>query len=170
MIVRRASPEDTDAIGRVAEATWRADYPEVLNRENTAEVADDWYREPTMLSAIEREDAMVLVASLDAEVVGFAHAYVGEWRGDVLRLYVAPGYRGRGVGTELLERSVEELFEAGAGEVGAMVLAANDRGRAFYEAAGFELADESAETVIDGERYRECSYRLDEAAWAGGQD
>lgn len=170
MIVRHASPEDTDAIERVAEATWRADYPEVLNRENAAEAAGDWYRESTMLSAIEREDALVLVASLDAEVIGFAHAYVGEWRGDLLRLYVAPGYRGRGVGTELLERTVEDLFEAGVSEVGAMVLAANDHGRAFYEAAGFELADENAETVIDGEGYRECSYRLDEAAWADAPD
>jgi ribosomal protein S18 acetylase RimI-like enzyme len=170
MIVRHASPEDTDAIERVAAATWRADYPEVLNRENAAEAADDWYRESTMLSAIKREDALVLVASLDAEVVGFAHAYLGEWRGDLLRLYVAPGYRGRGVGTELLERTVADLFEAGVSEVGAMVLADNDHGRAFYEAAGFELVDENAETVIDGERHRECSYRLDEAVWADARD
>ena len=161
MIVRTASTSDTAAIERVARATWRVDYPDVLNRENTADAATDWYDESAMTTAIERDDALVLVASLENEVVGFAHAYVAENRGDLLRLYVAPGYRERGVGTALLDRTVDDLFEAGVDEIRAMVLAANEHGRAFYEASGFELVDEDAETEIDGERYRECRYRLD---------
>jgi hypothetical protein len=44
------------------------------------------------------------------------------------------------------------------------VLAANDQGRAFYETRGFELVDENAETLIDGELHRECAYRLERGA------
>jgi ribosomal protein S18 acetylase RimI-like enzyme len=164
MIVRRAGTDDAEAIERVARATWRADYPEVLNRENAAEAAGDWYDEHSLKATIERENALVLVASLDNEVVGFVHAYAGTDRGDILRLYVAPGYRERGVGTGLLDRAVEDLFESGIEAVHAMVLAANDQGRAFYETRGFELVDENAETLIDGELHRECAYRLERGA------
>ncbi|WP_276260969.1 GNAT family N-acetyltransferase [Haloglomus litoreum] len=161
MIVRRAATDDAAAIERVARATWRADYPEVLNRENAAEAAGDWYDEHSLKATIERENALVLVASLGDEVVGFAHAYVGADRGDLLRLYVAPGYRDRGVGTALVDRMVDDLFDEGVEAVQAMVLAANDQGRAFYEARGFELVSEDAETLIDGELYPECAYRLE---------
>lgn len=161
MIVRRASTDDAAAIERVARATWRADYPEVLNRENAAEAAGDWYDEHSLTATIERENALVLVASLDNEVVGFVHSYAGEDRGDLLRLYVAPGYRERGVGTELLDRAVDDLFDAGIEEVHAMVLAANDQGRSFYESHGFELVTDDAETLIDGELHPECAYRLE---------
>lgn len=166
MIVRRASEADAADVQRVARTAWRVDYPEVLNRENAAEAATDWYDDATITQAIERPDTRLYVASLGNEVVGFAHTYVGEDRGDLLRLYVAPGYRQQGVGTALLDRAVTDLFEAGAEAVRAMVLTANDHGRAFYEDAGFELGTEDAETVIDGETHAECRYRLDEAQWA----
>ena len=166
MIVRRASESDTADIERVARTAWRVDYPEVLHRENTAEAATDWYDDATIARAIERPDTGIYVASLGNEVVGFAHTYIGEDRGDILRLYVAPGYRQQGVGTALLDRAVMDLFEMGAEAVRAMVLAANDRGRAFYEDAGFGLGTEDAETVIDGETHAECRYRLDKEQWA----
>lgn len=161
MIIRRAETDDAAAIERVAHATWQADYPEVLNRENTAEAAGDWYDEQSLRATIQRDNALVLVSSIDTEIVGFVHAYAGDDGGDLLRLYVAPGYRGRGVGTALLDRAVEALFDSGIENIRAMVLAANDQGRAFYESRGFELVRDDAETLIDGELHRECAYQLE---------
>lgn len=161
MKIREASSGDATGIERVARASWEADYPTVLNRENTAGAATDWYDRSTLATAIERVDERVLVATVDDEVVGFAHAYVGRGRGDLLRLYVAPSFRARGIGSALLEETIDELTAAGVDAVRAMVLAANEQGRAFYESRGFELVTDDEETVIDGERHRECAYRLE---------
>jgi ribosomal protein S18 acetylase RimI-like enzyme len=94
-------------------------------------------------------------------VVGFAHGYVDGEEGHVLRLYVHPAQRRAGAGEALLSATVAALRERGAGEVAATVLAANERGRAFYESQGFEAVGDAAETTIGGETYPEARYVLE---------
>jgi ribosomal protein S18 acetylase RimI-like enzyme len=97
----------------------------------------------------------------DARVVGFAHAELGrDDEGYVLRLYVHPDYRGRGLGRRLLERTRDDLFAHGAERINAMVLAANEPGNEFYRRFGFEKVAEG-ETTIGGETYPEHTYTLE---------
>ena len=94
-------------------------------------------------------------------VVGFAHAELGrDEAGYILRLYVHPDYRHRGVGRRLLERARDDLFDHGAERINAMVLAANEPGNEFYRSFGFEKVA-AGETTIGGESYREHTYALE---------
>jgi GNAT superfamily N-acetyltransferase len=75
-------------------------------------------------------------AEVDGEVVGTAATIVYEqrfaWIGMVL---VDPEFRGRGIGTRLLEKTVEHLDEIG---IRAMKLDATPAGRPIYQKLGFE--------------------------------
>jgi len=159
MPITAATTAELTAIKRVARASWRTDYPDVLSRETAEEGVEEWYDDERLTTEIERSDAVVLVARREGEVDGFAHAVVVEDRGTVLRVYVHPDARGEGIGSRLLDRTTAELRDRGANHVQAMVLADNEPGRDFYEAAGFVLEDEG-ETIIGGEPYRECVYGL----------
>lgn len=159
MDVRRATRDDVAAIQQVARESWAHDYPAVVGPENVAEgLHEDWYSDERIEDALDRDDALLLVAEDDG-VVGFAHGAWSDGEGDVLRLYVRPDARDRGVGSELLAATVEELSGRDVERVRAMVLRENDRGNAFYRAEGFAL-DEGAggETKIGDDYYAENVY------------
>ena len=59
-------------------------------------------------------------------------------RGNVSNLYVTPGYRNRGIGSELLDIAESELRDRGAIVVSLEVLAENADARWFYEQSGYE--------------------------------
>lgn len=157
MNVRRARTGDVAGVVRVAERSWEADYPGVLNRENVGEAVRDWYDETRIREELDSDDALLVVAEDAGEVVGFVHGVSGRATGHILRVYVAPDHRGEGVGSALLAAMWDSLLDGGAEEVRAMVLAANDAGNAFYRQAGFEKVDEG-ETTIGGETYAENVY------------
>jgi len=122
-------------------------------RVDEADGVDDATGAEDAESAEDAEDA--------AEVVGFAHAELGgDDEGYVLRLYVHPDHRNRGLGRRLLGRTRDDLFAHGAERINAMVLAANEPGNAFYRSLGFEKVEEG-ETRIGGETYRENTYALE---------
>jgi ribosomal protein S18 acetylase RimI-like enzyme len=87
----------------------------------------------------------VLVARAeDGTIAGFvqfspeSEAYAQDvTRGVIENLYVRLGYRGAGIGSELLEAAEEQLFDADADRVRLEVLAANDDARRFYAQHGY---------------------------------
>jgi ribosomal protein S18 acetylase RimI-like enzyme len=165
--VREASAEDVDAIRAVARAAWEADYPEILSRETVTRGVEEWYGSEHIAEDAAGSRTRLFVACIDGvdgeagEVVGFAHAELGrDGEGYLLRLYVHPDYRHRGVGRRLLERTREDLFEHGADPINAMVLSENEPGNAFYRSFGFEAVGEG-ETIIGGTAYRETTYALE---------
>jgi ribosomal protein S18 acetylase RimI-like enzyme len=79
-----------------------------------------------------------------SEVVGFVSfelergAYESdETRGVVRNVYVAPEYRGRGIGGDLLAAAETALVDAGATVVALEAMADNDRAREFYLDRGY---------------------------------
>lgn len=59
-------------------------------------------------------------------------------RGVIQNLYVAPEVRNRGLGSELLDAAEEALTATGADCIVLESMAANEAGRRFYEARGYE--------------------------------
>lgn len=159
--VRPATRDDIGGIVRIAERSWEHDYPDILSRETAAEGVHEWYSEGRLASELRGEDARIFVAEDGDGVMGFVHTARTDGEGDVLRLYVDPGHRGEGIGSALLDRAVEYLFDRGAERVRAMVLAANEPGHEFYRTQGFERAPETEETEIAGDRYEEHAYVLE---------
>lgn len=162
MHVREATRADVDDIRRVAEASWEVDYPEILTRETAEEAVSEWYDTDSLTEAVDEGRTELLVAERDEEPVGFAHATWNASEGEayILRLYVAPDYRNRGFGRELLERTCKRLADYDVDRIYGLVLAENDPGNAFYQEFGFERVDQS-ETHIGGETYQENRYVLE---------
>jgi len=172
MNVRPATVDDAGSIRAVARRSWEHDYPDIVSRETLSETVEDWYDPDDVREAIRDPLALVLVAlepgrqprdesgsRTDGRIVGFSHGILGteEWTGSILRLYVSPEVRRRGIGSELLERTVDALLAEGAERIQAMVLSANERGNDFYRSAGFEAVD-SGRTRIGDEYHEETVY------------
>ncbi|WP_158056562.1 GNAT family N-acetyltransferase [Halorussus halophilus] len=86
----------------------------------------------------------VLVARKNAELVGFITFSVesGTYAQDVTRgivsnVYVEPGHRDAGVGTELLESAEAILRDRGVDALALEVMADNDASRRFYRRHGY---------------------------------
>lgn len=161
MTTRTATVDDLDGIREVAEHSWETDYPDILTRETATAGVDDWYAPDRLSADLDRKKTLLLTADRDGDVVGFAHATWNDDEGHLLRLYVDPDHRREGVGRDLLVGVCDALFDRDVERINAMVLSANDPGKAFYERFGFEYQDE-AETTIGGEGYPESRYVLEE--------
>ncbi|MFW5919861.1 MAG: N-acetyltransferase family protein, partial [Halanaeroarchaeum sp.] len=118
----------------------------------------EWYEAEHLRREIRSADSVVAVSEADDELSGFAHAVLDGAEGTVLRLYVRPGERRSGVGTDLVEFTVDELEDRGVDRVFALALARNDVAAEFYDATGFERVG-TEKTTIAGERYDELVFR-----------
>ncbi|SEL31657.1 GNAT family N-acetyltransferase [Haloferax larsenii] len=162
MTIRPATEADTGAILRVAEQSWKHDYPGILTRETAETAASDWYTAEQVTAELHKSQAQILVAERGETVVGFAHTTWNytEREGYILRIYVDPDHRREGIGRALLQAALSDLDEKGIDQINAMVLVANEPGNDFYEQFGFEHADER-ETTIGDKPYPENRYVLE---------
>jgi ribosomal protein S18 acetylase RimI-like enzyme len=151
------------------EGQWRAEHP--MDGILVAEAADADAADTEAPGA----DAPAATLVPDpAEVIGFA-AFGSERgaddrpgqllpgppdqdRAELYALYVLPRHWSTGAGRALVDRSLALLAEAGYADVSLWVLEGNDRGRQFYEQAGFAGTGESAVLSriggVSGLRYR----------------
>lgn len=111
------------------------------------ELADTWRRRRTRYEEwIDEADARLLLAESDAgELVGYAFLRVGgpeatlitgERVGQLESLAVAPGARGQGAGTALIEQAFAHFRSVGAREMTLAVIEGNDGARRLYERHG----------------------------------
>ena len=143
MRIRRARPEDADAIAAVHVRSWKAAFPGLLPQD--------------YLDALRPEDRLgqwqealssppwpvVLVGEEGGHVVGFVAVApsgdpdAGDDVGEVQTVYVDPGAWGSGHGARLLEAGLAELERAGFARATLWVLHSNERARRFYERHGW---------------------------------
>ena len=153
MDVRDATAEDVDAIRTVARESLAASYGHTLPEEVITESVERWYDAAGLADEVDREDAVLLVAGENGEVIGVAQSYVVSQRevvGDVDWVHVRPTRRGEGVGTELLRAVEAVLRDSGVDRVDAQVLEANEEGVSFYEEYGFDPAGERTVEIGEG--------------------
>lgn len=156
--LRRARPDDAEAIQRVGRASWHAAYDDILGPETVDERIDEWWDRDGLRDSATDETVM-LVADAGERLVGVVHLAPDEEATWVLaRLYVRPERWGAGIGTALLDRGVERLPDD-AERLRLVVLADNDVGVSFYESCGFEHVGERESTVDEG--VAELEYALD---------
>ncbi|MFB6152826.1 MAG: N-acetyltransferase family protein [Halodesulfurarchaeum sp.] len=160
MEIRPAEREDIEGVRRVAERSWEADYPEILSRETIEAGVAEWYAQGTIQAELGNPHSKLLVVEKDGSIRGFAHAHFSESKGTLLRLYVHPADRGRGLGSDLFQAVRDRLASEGVELIRAMVLAENTPGREFYEGLGMRHVD-TEETTIGGDTHREAVYQLD---------
>lgn len=145
MNIREATDSDVDAIRSIAHNSLSSSYTDFLDEETVDSAVDQWYADESIEADLESEDALIIVAEADGEVIGFTQSeLVGEGQdiGQLLWLHVDPEHRGRGTGPRLLVRTREELLDFGADEIRAVVLENNEGGNEFYRNHGFERVGE----------------------------
>ena len=137
------------------------DRPELADTDRLVELwlalVCDQRRYGTALLADENEDVVrerfaflrtidgVRVATVDDTIVGFvtferrpdAFAY-DTAAGVIQNLFVEEAYRGRGIGSQLLEAAETILTDRGADRIRLEVLIQNERARSFYVEHGYE--------------------------------
>lgn len=153
--VRRARPEDADAVGAVHAASWGADYAELLPRRagtvDPAALAASWSQ---AIQAPPTPRHRVMVATAGPDVVGFV-AFGPSADGDadpaadaeVVALLVHPDAQRAGHGSRLLNAAVDTLRENGFRRIRMWVPEVDEPRLAFVRGAG--LADDGAGRVLD---------------------
>ena len=165
--VRRAEPDDADALGAIHVASWRAAYPGLMPQAylDGLDAGDRAARWRDTLEVPPRDPRTVrLVAELDGEVAGFAVAGAASGDetdevGEVYTLNVDPAAWGSGAGRALLAACEEHLAAQGFTEAVVWLHPDNARSRAFYEQQGWGAdggtrRDEVFDVEIDEVRYR----------------
>ena len=100
--------------------------------------SNPWHPQ-TFRSLIEKGGARILVAEANgAGVVGYAVVWWVLEQGELANLAVSDGVRGRGVGSALLDRVLDEAAEAGVESLFLEVRTSNDRAWDLYRSRGFE--------------------------------
>ena len=149
--VRKALLEDLDRIVGFGSAVIPPYYTPILG-ERAAQAQLAWWTADRMAPAVEAN--RVHVAATDCDVVGVSQT--GELDGEqvIWKLYLAPEYRGRSLGVELLSQAIASLPQEVA-RVDVEHFAGNTRAAKFYEREGFEVvrtepppAGESANSAI----------------------
>jgi len=77
------------------------------------------------------------VAEMDGLLVGYVISRQVLDRGHVMAIAVDPSFRGMGVGTALMERTMDKMREMNLKGIWLEVRVSNDRARSFYRALGF---------------------------------
>lgn len=152
MQVRPATPNDAPGIARVHVAAWQVGYRGMV----ADDVLDGLSVDDRMLTWLgdltdPENEISTLVVEDDGRIAGFV-SVLGVSRdedavpgtAEIPALYVDPPRWRTGVGRALMEVALAALVAAGANEVALWVLEENERGRAFYAAAGFKPDGERA--------------------------
>ena len=143
--VRTARPDDEGALGRLG-AMLVAEHHDFDTRRFIAPIPDLAQRYGQfLLSQVERQGMLVLVAEREGGVVGYAYAgmegndYMA-LRGPAGVLYdlvVDPDHRRQGIGSVLMEAALDRLRELGAPRVLLFTADKNHGAQAMFDRAGF---------------------------------
>jgi ribosomal protein S18 acetylase RimI-like enzyme len=147
--IREATLDDARAIAAIGIEAWRVGYRGIVSDEHLARLSlDD--REARWVDVLSDEHARTFVAEVRGVVAGYCAVAAPSRDQDaapdtaeLAALYVRPDRWRTGLGSALLARALAELESGRWTEVTLWVFAANERGRAFYAAHGFEAADEA---------------------------
>ena len=141
------SPEHHSAIRRILERIgWAEQY--VAAAERNAEV-------------FSQDQAMygIFLAAVGSSVIGFIYVQFHQWNGlaQIQGLAVDPSYQRQGIASELVKDAERFARERGARGVYVDTPTLNQRGRSFYEAAGYSYGYEMPryyEDNLDGVTYQ----------------
>lgn len=143
--IRRAEPRDRDALGRLGALLVQTHHDLDPRRfmkptQRTAEGYGSW-----LVSQIDADGVIVLVAEVDGAVVGYTYAGLegNDWMalrgpaGVLHDIVVDPAFRGQGIGHELLDATMAALEQRGAPQLVLWTAEGNAVAQALFASVGF---------------------------------
>lgn len=161
--IRRAEPEDADAIASVHDRAWRGAYAGIIpHRALNAMIGR---RGPRWWANAIRRSTTVLLLEVGGELAGYAtlgrnRAKNLEQAGEIYELYLSPEYQGIGFGRRLFQAAREILMAHGFAGLIVWVLEDNDPAFAFYERIGGRNIADSVE-IFDSKALRKIAFVWD---------
>jgi ribosomal protein S18 acetylase RimI-like enzyme len=138
VVVTSATPEDVEAIQRVARVSWRATYTGIFTPEFIEDFLERAYNPEVLRQTIVSNHSLFLTVCDVKGVIGFAQTgFLRNGVAELFRLYVQPSGQRTGAGTLLLAETESWLAQQNAPGYGAFVHSRNEIGKAFYAKAGF---------------------------------
>jgi ribosomal protein S18 acetylase RimI-like enzyme len=161
ILIKRADTTDIPVISTLAHAIWPDTYRNIISEGQLKHMLDLFYSHESLEKQFQ-ENHVFLIALMNAETVGFAsysHANkAGTYK--VHKLYVHPMLHGKGFGTKLLDKIVEEIKPSGATTL-LLNVNRHNRAKSFYERYGFKVVGE--EDIAIGEGYFMNDYVMEKA-------
>ena len=140
VIIREMHVEDIPQVQDVAKKSWNATYEGIIPFEIQEKFLKVAYNNDRMKQRLER--SFLFVAEIDSNVVGFANfsPVNDEGKAELGAIYLYPEYQGKGIGSALLQKGINEL--EGVEEIYINVERDNEIGKSFYDAKGFQVLKE----------------------------
>jgi steroid delta-isomerase-like uncharacterized protein len=154
--IRRATPDDVQAIAKLHAESWRSAYrgslsDEYLDGQVYADRLSLW---SAKFSSPDSDLFLVLLASRDAEPAGFVCAVLDEdetWGALLDNLHVLPAWKGRGLGRKLMADAAKWVAGRRPGSpLHLWVIEGNEEARSFYERLGGRSLDRKLWNAPDG--------------------
>lgn len=145
VLIRKATTNDLDAVGRLGAALLRAHYAfdplRFMAAGADAESGYAWF----LGTQLDRADSLVLVADDDGQVVGYLYAGIEprNWKelrdeaGFVHDILVDEGSRGAGLAQHLMDAALAWFRERGVPRAILWTAAANSRAQGLFDRLGF---------------------------------
>jgi ribosomal protein S18 acetylase RimI-like enzyme len=92
----------------------------------------------SLTALMTHDPSALMVAEEDGSIVGSVIAAWDGWRGSVYRLVVAPAYRRRGLGRQLLGAAEARLSAVGAVRMQAIVVETEPKAIGFWHESGWD--------------------------------
>jgi ribosomal protein S18 acetylase RimI-like enzyme len=143
--IRAAAPADARVLGRLAALLVRTHHDLDPKRFIAPTANTERGYASYLVTQMQKDDVIVLVAELEGAVVGYTYAGIEGWdymalRGPAGALYdivVDPDYRHHGIGRTLLEHAVSELEGRGAPRIVLSTAEGNTTAQSLFTKAGF---------------------------------
>jgi len=156
MLMRRAEPEESDRLGAFVLMITDEVYGYLWTMPSLTEARS------AVAARIRNEDWSRAWVAFDDEILVGTLLTDAEWIDD---LWVSKGYRGRGIGRQLLSRGEAEIAARGYQTLRLRVVKTNSSAVGFYERLGWKIEKEFPHETLGALPMLEMSKRVD-PKWA----
>lgn len=157
-IRRLREDDDRSALSRIYEESWRFAYKGIIPQDYL-----DSMPKGKWSASADKPNISTLIVTEDGEMVGTASFCPSRFEdmagwGEIVSIYLLPGFMGKGYGKMLFAEAVRELEETGFRDIFLWVLEENTNARSFYERQGFVPSGKYLDDNIGGKPLREIQY------------
>ncbi|MEI2650381.1 MAG: GNAT family N-acetyltransferase [Dermatophilaceae bacterium] len=138
--IRRAVPDDLDAVVQVGRLTWPATYASIAGDEYVEMGLGKWWTHEATRPLVDSGRTFVAERPGDdgaREIVGIASTGLLSKDLVLFRLYVLPEHHGRGIGSQLLKAVLDDIARGSHTRLWLSYLVGNESARRFYARHGF---------------------------------
>jgi diamine N-acetyltransferase len=152
LTISTATPGQIHIIREIAQATWPANFGQILTAEQIAYMLNMMYSEAALLDQVKNKGHVFLLAQADGVFGGYASYelnYQGKPVSKLHKIYVLPQMQGKNVGRALLDELAAIARNAGMKYLSLNVNRQNNA-VGFYERYGFVKAGEEDIDIGNG--------------------